>query len=63
MRASMTYIFGRTYGIGKTAWQSAISNSGETVTSGNPSVSEKVSTYMVSLRRRKVRQSNCMGLL
>lgn len=55
MRASMTYVFGRIYGTGKSTWQVLFSESGQTTTSGNPSVSDKVSTYMVSLRRRKVR--------
>ncbi|KAJ3970452.1 DNA breaking-rejoining enzyme [Lentinula raphanica] len=52
MRAAATYGFGRLHGLGMQAWhQSEIS--GKML--GNPSVSETVSTYMVSLRRRKVR--------
>ncbi len=54
MRASMTYVFGRIYGAGRSAWQVSFSERGETTTSGNPSLSDKVSTYMLSLRRRKV---------
>ncbi|KAF8135303.1 hypothetical protein K438DRAFT_1472381, partial [Mycena galopus ATCC 62051] len=48
MRAAMTYAFGRIHRLGSTPWQE------EPVPSGNPSVSEIVSSYMVSLRRRKV---------
>lgn len=57
MRASMTYVFGRIYGAGRSAWQVAFLECGETTTSGNPSLSDKVSTYMLSLRRRKVLSS------
>ena len=49
MRASMTYLFGRVCKLGNVYWQ----QSGSTV-SGNPSVSNEVASYMVSLRRRKV---------
>ena len=52
MRAAMTYAFGRLYGLGTLPWhQSEVT--GAMV--GNPSVSDTVSSYMVSLRRRKVR--------
>ena len=52
MRAAMTYAFGRLHGLGTLPWhQSEVT--GAMV--GNPSVSDTVSTYMVSLRRRKVR--------
>ena len=52
MRASMTYAFGRLHGLGTLPWhQSEVT--GAMV--GNPSVSDTVSSYMVSLRRRKVR--------
>ncbi|RDB19137.1 hypothetical protein Hypma_014269 [Hypsizygus marmoreus] len=51
MRAAMTYVFGRIHGLGKTAWHKS-ELTGHMV--GNPSVGEAVSSYMVSLRRRKV---------
>ena len=52
MRAAMTYAFGRLHGLGTLPWhQSEVT--GTMV--GNPSVSDTVSSYMVSLRRRKVR--------
>lgn len=52
MRAAATYGFGRIHHLGNAPWrQSEVT--GKWV--GNPSVSETVSTYMVSLRRRKVR--------
>ncbi|KAH9479416.1 hypothetical protein JR316_0008006 [Psilocybe cubensis] len=54
MRASMTYIFGRIYGLGSQPWKQARSEKGVVYMEGNPSISEKVSSYMVSLRRRKV---------
>ena len=48
----MTYAFGRLHGLGTLPWhQSEVT--GAMV--GNPSVSDTVSSYMVSLRRRKVR--------
>ena len=50
MWASMTYVFGRIYGLGTLPWHK--DSSGKMV--GNPSVSVAVSSYMVSLRRRKV---------
>ncbi|KJA17137.1 hypothetical protein HYPSUDRAFT_146864, partial [Hypholoma sublateritium FD-334 SS-4] len=58
MRASMTYVFGRIHGLGSYPWQiihPEVEGS-RTVPHaiGNPSVSEQVSTYMVSLRQRKV---------
>lgn len=52
MRASMTYAFGRLCGIGPIPWHKS-EITGEMV--GNPSVSNIVSSFMVSLRRRKVR--------
>jgi len=51
MRASMTYAFGRVWKLSALSWhQSEVT--GRWV--GNPSVSDLVSTYMLSLRRRKV---------
>ncbi|KAI9456702.1 hypothetical protein BJY52DRAFT_1120940 [Lactarius psammicola] len=50
MRASMTYAFGRIHGLGSMHWQRG--SDGRMV--GNPSVSEVVSRYMLSLHRRKV---------
>lgn len=52
MRASMTYIFGRIFELGSTPW---IKDQQTGRTFGNPSVSEKVATYMVSLRNRKAK--------
>jgi hypothetical protein len=52
MRASMTHIFGRNFELGSTPW---VKDRQTGRTFGNPSVSEKVATYMVSLRNRKVR--------
>lgn len=47
----MTYAFGRLHGLGSLPWHPS-----ETTDKmlGNPSVSNVVSSYMVSLRRRKV---------
>ncbi|KAJ3718998.1 hypothetical protein F5878DRAFT_545289, partial [Lentinula raphanica] len=51
MRAAATFGFGRVHGLGMQVWhQSEIT--GNWV--GNPSVSETLSCYMLSLRRRKV---------
>jgi hypothetical protein len=51
MRAAATFGFGRILGKGRTPW-TVSKITGEMV--GNPSVSEMVSCYMVSLRRCKV---------
>lgn len=51
MRAAMTYVFGRIHGLGTLPWHKQ-DFTGKMV--GNPSVSVAVSSYMVSLRRRKV---------
>jgi hypothetical protein len=48
----MTYAFGRLHGRGSAQWQPS-GIKGKML--GNPSISEVVSSYMVSLRRRKVR--------
>ena len=53
LRASMTYAFGRIYGIGSQVWQRSNAN-GKVTKIGNPSISEEVSRYLISLRRRKV---------
>ena len=51
MQATMTYMFGQVYGLGILPWQeSEITGKMKS----NPLVSEMVSTYMVSLCRRKV---------
>ena len=47
----MTYAFGRLHGLGTLPWHLS-EVTGAMV--GNPSVSDTVSSYMVSLRRRKV---------
>ncbi|KAF7308877.1 DNA breaking-rejoining enzyme [Mycena kentingensis (nom. inval.)] len=52
MRATATYAFGRVAGLGSLPWQRS-ELSGRMV--GNPSVSESVSRYMVTLRKKKVR--------
>lgn len=54
MRASMTHIFGRDFELGSTPW---VKDQQTGYVFGNPSVSEKVATYMVSLRNRKVSTS------
>jgi hypothetical protein len=51
MRASMTYAFGRVLKLGALSWHQS-EGTGRWI--GNPSVSDVVSTYMLSLRRRKV---------
>ncbi|KAJ7499117.1 DNA breaking-rejoining enzyme [Mycena latifolia] len=56
MRAAMMYTFGRIHRLGSVPWQEGFPGSGRML--GNPSVSEIVSSYMVSLRRRKARLSN-----
>ena len=48
----MTYAFGRLHGLGTLPWHL---NEVTGAMMGNPSVSDIVSSYMVSLRRRKVR--------
>ncbi|KAF7341459.1 DNA breaking-rejoining enzyme [Mycena venus] len=52
MRAAATYGFGRLNGLGSLPWQKS-EVTGKMV--GNPSISEDVSRYMVSLRKKKVR--------
>jgi hypothetical protein len=54
MRASMTHIFGRDFGLGKQDWTK---NEQTGRITGNPSTSHLLGTYMVSLRNRKVRNS------
>jgi hypothetical protein len=49
----MTYAFGRLQGLGNLPWHESELHSGQML--GNPSVSVEVSSYMCSLRRRKVR--------
>ncbi|KAI9446961.1 hypothetical protein BJY52DRAFT_1126212, partial [Lactarius psammicola] len=51
MRASMTYAFGRVHGLGSAHWHRDTASGSM---AGNPSVSEMVSRYMLSLHRRKV---------
>ncbi|KAJ7348372.1 hypothetical protein DFH08DRAFT_658618, partial [Mycena albidolilacea] len=52
MRAAATYGFGRLNGLGSIPWQKS-EVSGKML--GNPSVSETVSRYMITLRKAKVR--------
>ncbi|KAF8264120.1 hypothetical protein EI94DRAFT_1594516, partial [Lactarius quietus] len=52
MHASMTYAFGCIYGLGSMHWQP--SSVDQECMMGNPSVSEMVSQYMLSLQRCKV---------
>ncbi|KAJ6481386.1 hypothetical protein DFH09DRAFT_944307, partial [Mycena vulgaris] len=52
MRAAATYGFGRLNGLGSLPWQKS-EVSGKML--GNPSISEDVSRYMISLRKKKVR--------
>ncbi|KAG2147302.1 hypothetical protein BD769DRAFT_1660470 [Suillus cothurnatus] len=52
MRAAMTYAFGHLQGLGNLPWHESELHSGQML--GNPSVSVEVSSYMCSLRRRKV---------
>jgi hypothetical protein len=55
MRASMTFLFGCLQGLGSERWHEVTTPSGETIMRGNPSISDTVAKYMVSLHRRKVR--------
>ncbi|KAG1885196.1 hypothetical protein F4604DRAFT_1574105 [Suillus subluteus] len=59
MRASMTYAFGRLSGLGNLTWHESDIGGGLMV--GNPSISIKVSSYMCSLRRRKVHVHGSSG--
>ncbi|KAL0566422.1 hypothetical protein V5O48_015593, partial [Marasmius crinis-equi] len=52
MRAAATFGFGRVHGLGNRSWEKS-EVSGKMV--GNPSCSQQVSLYMISLRRRKTR--------
>ena len=51
MRAAATYGFGHLNGLGSIPWQKS-EVSGKML--GNPSISEDVSRYMISLRKKKV---------
>jgi hypothetical protein len=51
LRAAATYGFGRLHGLGSLPWQRS-EVSGKMI--GNPSVSETVSRYMITLRKKKV---------
>ena len=57
MRASMSHKFGRDLGLGTAPWTPHPVILGKFM--GNPSLSPKVSQYMVSLQRRKA--SNSLG--
>lgn len=54
MRASITHVFGRILGLGTQPWKQEPLPDGSLHIEGNPSISQKVSAYMVGLRRRKV---------
>ncbi|RDX40411.1 hypothetical protein OH76DRAFT_1490092 [Lentinus brumalis] len=53
MRASITHVYGRDFGLGTQVWLEDPLFRGKYT--GNPSLSTVVSSYMISLRRRKVR--------
>ncbi|RPD70261.1 hypothetical protein L226DRAFT_547851 [Lentinus tigrinus ALCF2SS1-7] len=53
MRAAITHVYGRDFGLGTQFWLEDPLFPGKF--RGNPSLSTTVSTYMISLRRRKVR--------
>ncbi|KAG2130842.1 uncharacterized protein EDB93DRAFT_68431 [Suillus bovinus] len=55
MRASMTYAFGKLHGLGNMHWHESDAGDGTMV--GNPSISVEVSSFMCSLRRRKIQAS------
>jgi hypothetical protein len=60
MRAAVTYTFGWLHGLGDMPWhESEVPGSPRML--GNPSISVQVSTYMCSLRRRKVSLYNLTG--
>lgn len=52
MRAAMSHKFGRDLGLGTAPWTESPVVPGKFL--GNPSLSPRVSQYMVSLQRRKV---------
>jgi len=52
-RATISYIVGGKYECRKTTWSVENTNDG-VICRGNPSLSEKVTEYMVSLKRRKI---------
>lgn len=51
MRAAMTHAFGRLHDLGDIHWHTTLDGS----MAGNPSMSQMVTRYMVSLRQRKVK--------
>ena len=51
MRAAMTHAFGRLHDLGDIHWHTTLDGS----MAGNPSMSQMVTRYMVSLCRRKVK--------
>jgi hypothetical protein len=53
MRAAISHKFGRDLGLGTAPWTENPLQPGKFV--GNPSLSPKVSQYMISLQRRKVK--------
>ena len=63
MWASMTHVFSRVLGIGSQHWQLNKAQDGTVMATGNPSISDRVSTYMVGLRRRKVSNCICISFL
>lgn len=54
MRASVSHYFGRNFDAGMSPWTESVQSPG--LYTGNPSISNTVSKYMCSLRRRKVRR-------
>jgi hypothetical protein len=61
MRASMTHVFSRVLGLGSQRWQYNVAQDGKVTTSGNSSVSDRVSTYMVGLWRCQVGLMICFS--
>lgn len=54
MRAAMNYAFGVLLELGRQPWVESPSTDGTRLMTGNPSMSELLAKYMVSLHRRKV---------
>lgn len=55
MRAAMTYMFGVVLELRLVPWHATYTQDGAVIMRGNPSISNTVSTYMMSLQRRKIK--------